>query len=352
MSGGARFDLPGRRDGASNCAMRRLALTLVAVASFACRGPSSVPAPAGYDPELTNFAYPHPVSFYTFEAQGQTLRMAYMDVKPAQSNGRTVVLLHGKNFGGFYWEDTIAALSSRGFRVVVPDQIGFGKSSKPRAYQFTLHALADNTRALLDSVGVQKAAIVGHSMGGMLATRFALSFPARTEKLVLVNPIGLEDWQRVVPYRPIDGWYREELALTPEKIREYQSKSYYAGAWPAGADKLIEAQAGWTRHREYPRVAWCAALADDMVFTQPVVHELPDLRVPTLLIIGQRDRTALGKAWAPKEVADTLGDYPTLGRKAAAAIPGAKLAELTGVGHVPQVEAFPKYREELFEFLQ
>lgn len=89
-----------------------------------------------------------------------------------------------------------------------------------------------------------------------------------------------------------------------------------------------------------------------MVFTQPVVHEFPDVRVPTLLIIGQRDRTALGKAWAPKEVADTLGDYPTLGRKAAAAIPGAKLSELMGVGHVPQVEAFPKYREELFEFLQ
>ncbi len=78
----------------------------------------------------------------------------------------------------------------------------------------------------------------------------------------------------------------------------------------------------------------------------------PDLRVPTLLIIGQRDRTAVGKAWAPKDVAATLGDYPALGRKAAAALPGAKLVELDGVGHLPQVEAFDRYRDALVELLR
>jgi pimeloyl-ACP methyl ester carboxylesterase len=74
--------------------------------------------------------------------------------------------------------------------------------------------------------------------------------------------------------------------------------------------------------------------------------------VPTLLVIGQRDRTAIGRAWAPKDVASTLGDYPALGRKAAAAIAGSKLVEIPGVGHLPQVEAFETYRTALTEFLR
>lgn len=305
----------------------------------------------GFDPELSTYTYPFPVAFFDFESQRQKLRMAYMDVRPAKPNGRAVLLLHGKNFTASSWEPTIRALTERGFRVIAPDQIGFGKSSKPAAYQFSFHALADNTRALLDSLGVKRAAVVGHSMGGMLATRFALMVPDRTERLALVNPIGLEDWKAVVPYRSIDEWYRQELAATPETIRGYQRRSYYNGAWKPEYERLIEIQAGFTRHREYPRVAWCSALTYDMIFTQPVVYEFPRLKTPTLLIIGLRDKTALGAAWAPKEVADTLGDYTTLGKKAAQAIPGAKLVEIPGVGHLPQVEAFEPYRDALVGFL-
>ena len=312
---------------------------------------TAVAAPAPQDAELTTFRYPFEVRFLSFESQRQPLRMAYMDVAPARPNGRTVLLLHGKNFGGAYWEPTIRLLSERGYRVVVPDQVGFGKSTKPAAYQFTFQALAENTRRLLDSIGVARVAVVGHSMGGMLATRWALMFPERTERLVLVNPIGLEDWKEVVPYRTVDEWYLQELKATPDSIRDYQRKSYYDGAWKPEYGKLIEAQAGWTGHADYPKVAWCSALTYDMVFTQPVVHEFPRLAVPTLLVIGQRDRTALGKTWAPKEAGARLGDYPALGRNAAKAIPGAKLVEIPGVGHLPQVEAFEAYRDALTAFL-
>jgi pimeloyl-ACP methyl ester carboxylesterase len=309
------------------------------------------PQPAPLDAEATTYRYPFEVKFLSFDSQRQPLRMAYMDVAPAKPNGRTVLLLHGKNFSGAYWEPTIRFLAERGFRVVVPDQVGFGKSTKPAAYQFTFQVLADDTRRLLDSLGVSRVAVVGHSMGGMLATRWALMFPERTERLVLVNPIGLEDWKEVVPYRTVDAWYEQELRATPTTIREYQRIAYYDGAWKPEFEKLTEMQAGWTRHADYPKVAWCSALTYDMVFTQPVVHEFPRVAVPTLLVIGQRDRTALGKAWAPKEAAAKLGDYPALGRKAAAAIPGAKLVEIPGVGHLPQVEAFETYRNALLSFL-
>src|SRR4051812_50125438 len=76
--------------------------------------------------------YPYPVSYLPLTVYGQSVRMAYMDVSPpSDPNGRTVLLLHGMNFGGFYFGGPISALLAQGFRVVVPDQIGFGRSSKP-----------------------------------------------------------------------------------------------------------------------------------------------------------------------------------------------------------------------------
>src|ERR1022692_2128143 len=78
--------------------------------------------------------YPYPVEVLPLTLYGQDVRLAYMDIPPARgstANGRVVVLLHGMNFGGFYFGGPIEALRQAGFRVVVPDQIGFGRSSKP-----------------------------------------------------------------------------------------------------------------------------------------------------------------------------------------------------------------------------
>jgi pimeloyl-ACP methyl ester carboxylesterase len=124
---------------------------------------------------MENYAYPHPVQFFSLTIDGQDLKMAYMDVVPAGEKEKrgTVVLFHGKNFFGAYWKDTIAVLRDAGFRVIVPDQIGFGKSSKPDIH-YSFHLLARNSHELLASLGIDRAAIVGHSMGGMVATRFAL----------------------------------------------------------------------------------------------------------------------------------------------------------------------------------
>ena len=323
----------------------------VAGSAVANAQPEATPASRRFDERLSGYAYPHPVSLHRFTAQGQSLEMAYMDVRPARRARGTVLLLHGKNFSGAYWRTTIAALVRDGYRVIVPDQIGFGKSSKPRHFQYTFQTLAWFTRDLLDRVGARDVAVVGHSMGGMLAVRFALMFPERTRQLVLINPIGLEDWKRVVPYRPVDQVYEKERARTPAQIRDYMRKSYFGGQWRPAYEPLVEIQAGWARGPARDAIAWQSALTSDMVFTQPVVHELGDLAVPTLLIIGQRDRTAIGKDQAPPGRADELGNYPVLGRRAAAAIPGAELVELDGVGHVPQVEAFGRTMAALRRFL-
>lgn len=303
------------------------------------------------DPELTNYQYPFPVHFYVANTQGQKLRMAYMDIAAAKPNGRVVVLLHGKNFSGSYWEQTIKVLVTEGYRVVVPDQIGFGKSSKPDTYQFSFQALAANTLGLLDSLKVEKFTVVGHSMGGMLAVRMALMCPERVERLALVNPIGLEDWTLIAPYRTVDENFAQELRATPESIKEYQRVNYFGGVWKPEYDALTEILAGWTRHPEYRRVAWNAALTSDMIFTQPVFYEFDQLKSPTLLIIGQRDRTAIGKDRVPKDVAARMGDYPSLGKAAAKRIPGARLVEIPEAGHIPQVDSFQKYSRALLDFI-
>ncbi len=305
-----------------------------------------------FDARLSGYSYPYEVSVRRFEAQRQQLEMAYMDVAPAgEPNGQTVLLLHGKNFSGAYWHTTIEALSRDGFRVVVPDQIGFGKSSKPAHFQYTFHALATHTRDLLAELGIAEATVVGHSMGGMVATRFALMFPNLAHKLVLVNPIGLEDWQQLVGYVPVRQWFQSELGKTPDKVRAYMKAAYFDGKWRGEYDALAELQMGWTESPDHPQIAWASALTYDMIYTQPVVHDFPRVTQPTLLIIGDRDRTALGRGSAPPEVAAKMGLYGELGKKTRDAIPNAELVELAGIGHIPQYEAPEAYLEALRGFL-
>jgi pimeloyl-ACP methyl ester carboxylesterase len=306
---------------------------------------------AAYDADLSGYSYPFEVKSFSFSAQGQPLRMAYMDVVPEKANGQTLLLLHGKNFCGAYWEPTIRALVSKGYRAIVPDQIGFGKSSKPEHFQFSFQELATDTRGLLDHLHIDKVSVVGHSIGGMVATRFALMFSDRVERLVLVNPIGLEDWKRLVPYKTIDELYANELKATPEGVRKYMQENYFGGTWKPEYESLVEIQAGWIRGSDWHRMAWLAALTADMAFTQPVLYEFEALKMPVLLIIGQSDTTAIGKAWAPAGVKEKMGKYPELGRRAKAAIPNCRLVEIEGAGHLPQVQRFDEYWQAVEGFL-
>lgn len=301
---------------------------------------------------LNNYEYPYQVQYFNLNIQQQDLKMAYMDVVPKNFNGKNVVLLHGKNFNGAYWRSTIERLTEEGFRVIVPDQIGFGKSSKPQSFNYTFQQLAINTKDLLDHIGIKKAIVLGHSMGGMLATRFALMYPETTEKLILENPIGLEDWKLMVPYKPIDWWYQVELGQTYEKIKSYQLDNYYDGHWKPEYEEWVMLQAGWTLNSDYPRIAWNAALTFDMIFTQPVLYEFENILCPTLLIIGTRDKTALGKQLMSKELADKMGDYKRLGKITAAKIPNSKLVELENVGHLPHIENSESFIQALIQFIR
>lgn len=286
---------------------------------------------------LENVKYPYPLKYYRIHTEGQDLNMAYMDVAPVgKANGRTVVLLHGKNFGGYYWGGTIKALSDRGFRVVVPDQIGFGRSSKAFIH-YSFHQLARWNKQLLDTLGIQKANILGHSMGGMLATRFALMYPESTEKLLLENPIGLEDYRSFVPYVSTDQQYQTELKATAESVKKYYQTSYFT-VWKPEYDELVRVAGGMTKSADFPRLAKVNAMTYTMIYEQPVVHEFFNVHVPTILFIGKEDKTIVGKGLLSPDQQAIHGQYRLLGKQTAAKIPGAKMVEFEGCGHIPHIE--------------
>ncbi|PIJ48853.1 alpha/beta hydrolase [Erwinia sp. OLTSP20] len=306
-----------------------------------------------YGAHLQGFHFPWPVQHYRLHSQGQSLSMGYLDVGPkGKANGHTAVLLHGKNFCGATWQSTINALSAAGYRVIAPDQLGFCTASKPASYQYSFQQLALNTHLLLQSLHLDKIALVGHSTGGMLATRYALMYPQQVEKLVLVNPIGLEDWKaKGVPWRSVDDWYQRELKTNAASIKKYELTTYYVGKWKPEYDRWVDMLAGLNNGPGKQAVAWNSALLYDMIFTQPVYYEFKNLRVATTLIIGTADTTAIGSDIAPPAVKATIGHYDRLGKEAARLIPGATLIEFAGMGHAPQMEDPARFNQTLLDTL-
>ncbi|KQN50055.1 MULTISPECIES: alpha/beta fold hydrolase [Rahnella] len=328
-------------------------LLCAAVISLSVSGAALAADAPSYGPQLQGFDYPFPLKQFSLNSQGAPLQMGYLDVSPAgHKNGQTVVLMHGKNFCAATWGGTISALAAKGYRVIAPDQVGFCSSTKPGHYQYSFQQLAINTHELLKSLKISKAVIVGHSTGGMLATRYSLMFAPEVSKLVLVNPIGLEDWKaKGVPYRTVDQWYDRELKTSAESIKQYELKTYYVNKWKPEYDRWVDMLAGLNNGPGHKLVAWNSALIYDMIFTQPVFYEFKNLRVPTTLMIGTSDTTAIGSDIAPAAVKAKIGNYKVLGKQAAKLIPHARLIEFKGLGHAPQMEEPEKFNAALLKTL-
>lgn len=293
--------------------------------------------------------YPYPSASITLTVEQQQVNMSYMDIPSNTPNAKTVLLLHGKNFNGYYWKNVIAELHNNGYRVVIPDQLGFGKSDKPNIH-YSFSMMAASTAKILDTLGIKRVTVVGHSMGGMLATRFVLMYPDRTEKLIYENPIGLEDYRLFVPYRSIDQQFSQEQSSTLASLKKYQM-SYYP-EWRPEYDQYVAAQYDMIQVPDKKTAAWASALTYDMIYQQPVVYEFNRIKSPTLIIIGQADRTIVGKGLLTKEVAETHGQYPQLGENLQRQIAGSKLVKLPGVGHIPHVQAFNEFMKYVLTFLK
>jgi pimeloyl-ACP methyl ester carboxylesterase len=286
--------------------------------------------------ELEGFDYPFEMKKVRLYTQQQELDMAYAELQPAQKERGTVVLLHGLDWGGFSWKETAEALSAAGFRVIIPDQIGCGKSAKPPSYQYSAHQLADNTRTLVQRLGFRRVHLVGHDLGGLIAARHALIFPEEVVSLTLVNPLGLDGATGSnISYQGMDAHYQEELQRTSESVRADQRETIFAGEWKEEYDLFIRMFETFRRSPDYSRVAWNRALLRDMISTQPLGADLSRISQPTLLLFGQKKAVR-----------------PELARATYQAIAQAQLVEWTELGPAPQVEASARFTEALLKFLR
>ena len=227
-----------------------LALSLPIVAP----DPVRAAEPAAVGIALENYAYPYPVAFLPLEHGGHAVRMAYMDVPPTgPANGRTVLLLHGRNFPAGYWAPTITALSAAGYRVVAPDQIQFGKSSKLDDVPVRFDRMVQDTAALLDHLKIDRVEVVAHSMGNHVGVRWVLAHPDRTGRLVMYGPVGLEDYRLYTPSVPLEKLVADDEAKGPEAYLNELMTSY-------GLTLPREAMAPYVELREGQALGRVAAL--------------------------------------------------------------------------------------------
>jgi pimeloyl-ACP methyl ester carboxylesterase len=294
-------------------------------------------------------AYPYKVNYIQLEIEQQSVKMAYMDVASPKPNNQTVLLFHGKNFNGYYWKGVIAFLNNNGYRVIVPDQVGWGLSDKPNIH-YSFHLLASNTRKLLDSLGIKKVHLIGHSMGGMVATRFVLMYPEVVEKLIYENPIGLEDYRTFVPWQSTDDVYKNELKATYESVRKYQQT--YFPKWNQEYEQYALSQYEALQYPDFKEAAWSSALTYQMIYEQPVVYEFRYIKKPTLIVIGLEDRTVIGKNLLQPDVAAKHGQYPILGKWLKQQIKKADLVELKGVGHIAHIQVEDTFNNQVLMFLK
>jgi pimeloyl-ACP methyl ester carboxylesterase len=331
--------------------MRRIFFVISATALLALPWPyASAAEREPYGIGLEGFAYPYPVNMLPLVNDGEQLRMAYMDVAAAQPNGRVVVLLHGRNFPSSYWAPVIKTLNDAGYRVVVPDQIGFGKSSKPWG-ELHFDTLARNTMALLDHLGIARADIVAHSLGGMLGVRIARAYPDRVAHLLLAAPIGLENYRLYVPPTPTEKILESEDKLTADGYRKQLETNYSLKLPPDQVTPFIDARFNIKGSAEYPRWLRAFVSSAQMIYREPVVHEIPVITEPTLFIMGADDHHAPGRPNAPEAMRPKMGHNAELAEALAAKMQNARAEVIPDAGHLVFLDAPAKFNELMLGFL-
>jgi pimeloyl-ACP methyl ester carboxylesterase len=312
-------------------------LVTLSGAAFAQSGPPPE-APADWGPisiNMEEIEYPHPVEFQRFRIYNEDVSVAYMDVAPTgPANGRSVILLHGGLYSSYYWGAQISALAEEGYRVVAEDRLGWGKSSKP-IIPYSISLWASNTARLMDHLGIEEAALVGHSIGGQMATRFALLYPERITHLVSVNQVGLTDQRQGRGFTPMTG----EVDLNPDMDAFYESLLGWAdrnfAEWDPAYLEHMRIRYGQRLSGEWPRLAYVSQLTGQMRGMDTVVNDWQHIQTPTLIIGGEED-------------------YPTYAEeshRAAEIFPNAEVYLMPGIGHNPHEEAAEQFNAELIRFL-
>lgn len=269
---------------------------------------------------LAGNAWAQEVAQRQVEVYGQKIH--YLEA----GSGPVVILLHGLGGDKSNWAATLPALATR-FKVYVPDQIGFGQSDKP-LINYRVATLVDFLDGFYKKLGINKASLVGNSLGGWTAAAFALAHPDKVERLVLVDAAGFSFPSTANPrlLNALNVSTRADAKRIAELI--FYDKQLYASeaAIETIFTRRMAAGDGYTIQR----------FIDSIVHGEDVLdNKLSAIKAPTLIIWGRED------ALTPLE----------LGERFKKEIAGSELFIIDRCGHVPQLECAPAFNAALLKFL-
>ncbi|OMC33125.1 hypothetical protein A5742_14610 [Mycolicibacterium fortuitum] len=246
--------------------------------------------------------------------------------------GPAVVLIAGFGLDGSIWGDTATRLIQSGYRVILLDQRGHGRSDKP-VDGYDLPQLSSDVRCVLDGLGVTRATLVGHSFGGQVAMHAAVTMPDRVDRLVLVGSNGVRGSRSAVfPFGLLADSLMPAMcgAEMDHRVAARRNGIVLAFSTPPPEDL---ARTMVATSLQLPQ--WAALAIFETMFTADLTAELDTLNQPVLQVLGIEDRvhSVKGARW----VAERLKD--------------AELVEVPGCGHFPMLEHPAAFADALLAFL-
>ena len=244
--------------------------------------------------------------------------------------GRPVILLHGLGGDGSRWARNLRPLAAD-FRVIAPDQIGFGQSDKPLA-NYHSGMLAEFLAAFMQAIGIEKASVVGSSMGASAAIYFAVHYPSLLDRLVLVDGGSYSPAASSSPLAPVDAHRRQiQNGVTFDETREFFELMFYDKGLLT--NKLLEESLVMRLRSAYSIGKMQEAF--DRGLGSVTEEEAGKIKARTLIVWGKYDR---------------LLD-PAIADRLHATVPGSQKVIIDNAGHLPQLERFSEFNSVVRNFL-
>lgn len=279
---------------------------------------------------------------YGFTTKNVKVRNVNVAVIDEGKSDQVIVLIHGLGTNMKCWIKNIPALSQK-YRVIAVDLVGYGKSDKGY-YPYSMPFHATVIAELLDAMNIEKATLVGHSMGGQIAMTTALNYPDHVDKLVLISPAGFEKFT--------DGegaWMKK--AVTPEAVHDTQIRTidinlksnFYKT--PKDADFFVTERIQMRGAKDFDEYCYAVSKNVAAMIDYPVWDNLENIKHKTLIIFGEND----GLIPNPYLHGGKTVDVAKIGQSK---IPNNQLIMIPKCGHLVPFEKFELVNEAIARFME
>lgn len=270
--------------------------------------------------------------------------VAYVELNP--EGQRTLVFIHGLGSYLKFWRYQLDTFAAQGYRVIAVDLPGYGKSDKPATFPYTMEAMSDAVRELVQALGVEHPVLVGHSMGGQTALSYAIRYPEEPAALVLTSPAGFEKftWKE-------KAWFKRVFSTTlikssPEYAIWGSVRQSNFARWRPELEWLIEERVRVVSSPDFDAYSYANVRTVDGLSHDDFVRDnLGHIQAPTIIVFGEDDRLIpnpfLHGGWARD-----IMEYGHQG------IHGSELVGLARCGHSVQLDCPQEYNEAVTAFLK